>query len=120
MEQDYLLSNRTYDFLKRVVTIFLPGLAALYAVLSVWWDEPDQGAVLGTLGALALLGGLLMAISTKSWNSSMSKYDVILSTMRNDPDTGIPDLQLNIIRDPASLVERKTLYFKSVDEREEV
>lgn len=118
MNQDYLLSNQTYDLLRRIVTILLPSMTTLYAVSEAVWDPPNPVAVLGTLGALALLGGLLMAISTKSWDNSVGKYDGTLTIVGDDPDTGLPNLRLNVLKDPMKLTNNKTLYYMSIDERE--
>lgn len=117
MPPDYLISNQTYDFLKRFVTIFLPGFGALYALVTAIWHVRYPVAVLGGLAVLTLLGGLLMAFSDRIWDKSTDKYDGVLSVIGNDPDTGIPSISLNITKDPNSLVERDTLIFKSVDAR---
>lgn len=118
MDQDYLISNSTYNILRRVVTIILPGLAILYAALSAVWEElPNSEAVVVTLAVLALLGGLLLSLSAKSWRISRNKYDGELITVGNDPDTGLPSLQLNITRDPSELTEKSTVYLRSIDQR---
>lgn len=117
MNADYLISNQTYRFLKLVVTIVLPGLGALYANLTAVWDAPNPVPVLGALATLALLGGLLMAASNATWNKSESKYDGELITTGNDPDTGIPELALNITTDPRMFAAKDSILFKSVDSR---
>lgn len=117
MNRDYLISNSTYDLLKRVVTLILPLLAALYAVLTDVRDLSYERAVLGTLAALAALGGVVMSISTKSWNESRSRYDGELTIVENDPDTGLPSLQLTITRDPVELAQKRTVYLRSNDRR---
>lgn len=117
MNRDYLISNQTYDFLKRMVTIVLPGLAVLYAALEAVLSLPNPGAVVVTLAALTLCGGVLMAISSKSWDNSQGKYDGSLSIIGDDLDTGIPDLQLTITNDPNEMVKKDVLYLKSIDTR---
>lgn len=117
MEQDHLLSNSTYDWLKRFVTMVLPGLATLYAALAALWDLPNAEAVVGTFAAVAAFGGVLLNFSTRSWNESDAKYDGELITVGNDPDTGLPDLQLNITSDVNALSEKRTVRLRSVDER---
>lgn len=102
--------------IKRIVTIVLPGLGALYALLWVVWDAPNPVAVLGTLAALTFCGGLLMATSTER---KADDYDGVLTTVGEDPDTGLPHLELNITGDPTQLVNKDTLLIKSVDGRKE-
>lgn len=116
-EQDHLISNQLYDVLKAVVTVVLPALATLYVALSAVWDLPEPEAVVATLAAVATFLGVLLGISTKSWNNSEAKYDGELVTSGNDPDTGNPDLQLVIKRDPSELAEKRTVRLKSVDKR---
>lgn len=116
-EKDYLISNQTYDLLKRIVTVVLPALATLYASLSLIWGLPNSEAVVATLAALATFGGVLLSVSTKSWNNSEGKYDGELITVGNDPDTGMPHLQLNVNTDPNELAAKRTVRLKSIDER---
>lgn len=116
-DQDYLISNGAYDVLKRIVTLGLPALATLYASLAALWDFPNPEAVVGTFAALATFGGVLLTISTKSWNNSEGKYDGELITTGNDPDTGIPSLELNVTKDPNEFVNKRTIRLRSIDAR---
>ena len=113
--KDHLISNRTYDLLKRIVTLLLPGIATLYAAIGAAWDFPNTEAVVATLAAVATFGGVLMSFSTKSWNESNSKYDGELITAGYDEITGLPDLQLKITNDPREFVDRETIRFRSID-----
>ena len=117
MEQDHLISNKSYDLLKRVVTIILPGLATLYAALAAVWGFSNSEAVVATFAAVATFGGVLLNFSTRSWNESDAKYDGELITVGNDPDTGLPDLQLNVTSDVNTLTEKRTIRLRSIDER---
>lgn len=115
MNQDYLISNKTYDVLKRVVTIVLPGLAVLYLTLADLWDLTNPEAVAGTLTALAVFGGVLIKVADQSWDNSEDKYDGDLVTKGPDPDTGIPHLALSIKVDPNTLAAKDTVRLKSID-----
>jgi len=115
-DQDYLISNKSYDLLKRVVTIILPGLATLYASLSLVWGLPASEAVVATFAALATFGGVLLTFSTKSWDNSEDRFDGALITTGYDPDTGLPNLELNITNNPNDLIEKGTVVLRSVDE----
>jgi hypothetical protein len=117
MNQDHLISNSTYNFLKRVVTVVLPATATLYAALAAVWGLPNPEAVVATLAALATFGGVLLNVSTTSWNNSDAKYDGELITVGNDPDTGLPELQLNITSDVDALATKRTIRLKAIDER---
>jgi len=116
MEQDYLISNKQYDLLKRTVTIGLPGVATLYAALAALWNWSNTDAVLGTLVAITTFGGVVMRFATNSYDNSDGKYDGQLVTTGYDPDTGIPNLQLDISGDPNELVAKSEIVLRSIDE----
>lgn len=120
MEQDYLVSNKTYDLLKKIVTLGLPATATLYAALAAVWGLPNPEAVVATFAALTTFGGVVLTISTKSYDNSDAKYDGELITAGNDPDTGLPNLQLKVTTDPAELADKQTVLLKSIDERPSV
>jgi hypothetical protein len=117
---DHLLSNKTYDFLKKVVTLMLPALATLYASLAIVWGLPNSEAVVATLAALATFGGVLLRVSTTSWDNSDGKYDGELITVGYDVDTGLPDLQLNVTSDVHNLNKKRTIRLRSIDETEAI
>lgn len=116
-ERDYLLSNRTYDSLKRLVTLYLPALAVLYAIGSMLWDLPRTEAVVVTLAVLATLGGFVLNSSSKSWELSDGKYDGDLVITGDDPDTTMPNIALNIRTDPNELMDQNMVRLKSIDLR---
>lgn len=65
------LSNSTYDRSKKVVELWLPGLATLYFTLSQIWGLPYGEEVVGTLAALAIFGGTILGISTKNYRETI-------------------------------------------------
>jgi hypothetical protein len=73
-----LLSGPLYDNLKKVVQVGLPGLGTLYFTLSQIWGLPDTEQVVGTIGAVALFLGLLLGLSSKTYNQDDNKYDGML------------------------------------------
>jgi hypothetical protein len=117
MEQDYLISNKTYDVLKRFVTLVMPATATLYAALAALWDLPNPEAVVGTIVALTTFCGVLLAFSSNSWNNSEGKYDGEIVVGSEDEVTGNPDIQLTVTRDPAELAEKRTVRLRSIDAR---
>lgn len=69
-----LLSNAAYDRLKQTVAIILPAVAALYVGLGQIWHFPNIEQVSGTVAAVNTFLGVLLGISTKSYNNSDAKY----------------------------------------------
>lgn len=68
------LSNGFYDQLKRVSTVVLPGISALYFTLAQIWGLPAAEQVVGTIAAVNLFVGVLVSLSSKSYNGP-DKYD---------------------------------------------
>lgn len=77
-----LLTNQVYDTIKNVVIIVIPALSTFYLTIAKLWDLPGAEAVVGTLGAVALLLGSLLKLSKRSYDVSDEKYDgeIILKT----------------------------------------
>lgn len=118
MRQDHLISNRTYDNLKRIVTVVLPAFATFYAAIAVVWGLPGSEEVVATCAAFATFCGVLLNVSTKSWNNSESKYDGKMSIVGFDEDTGNPDLSLTITTDPVELFNKRTIRLRATNETE--
>jgi len=68
------LSSPVYDKLKQVVQVLLPGFGALYFSLAALWDLPAADQVVGTCAALALFLGLVLQVSSRSYNGP-DKFD---------------------------------------------
>jgi len=63
------LNNTAYDFAKQAALIWLPGLGALYAGLAAIWGLPNAVEVVGTITAVDTFLGLVLGISTASYNN---------------------------------------------------
>ena len=63
------MSNKVYDVLKWVAQILLPALGTLYFALASIWGFPAAEAVVGTITAVDAFLGVLLGISTASYNS---------------------------------------------------
>ena len=63
----FKMSNRVYDILKSVCTIYLPAFATLYASLSGIWGFPLVKEICGTLSAAELFIGAIIGISSAAY-----------------------------------------------------
>lgn len=88
-----LLSNRNYNLLKASATVVLPALGALYFALAQIWGLPRAEEVVGSIAALNTFVGVLLGISTRSYNKSDSKFDGDFELQHTD-DGMIPKLVL--------------------------
>lgn len=61
------LSNKTYDVLKYITTIVLPGLGTLYFALSNIWGFPYGEQIVGTITAVVAFLGVCLGISNKNY-----------------------------------------------------
>ena len=64
------LSNKTYDILKYIVTIFLPALTTLWLTVASIWNIPYGEPIGATIGAITVFLGALIGISSKHYNNS--------------------------------------------------
>jgi hypothetical protein len=71
------LSNPAYDQLKRISTVVLPGLSALYFTLAQIWGLPAAEQVVGTIAAVNLFVGVLINFSSKAYNGP-TMYDGVV------------------------------------------
>lgn len=70
-----LLSDKVYQFLKKLVQIILPALGTLYFGLGQIWHFPVIEEVVGSITLVTTFLGIVLGVSTKSYNASDAKYD---------------------------------------------
>lgn len=63
-----MLSNKVYDVLKWIAQLLLPALATLYFALAGIWGFPYGEEVVGTITAIDTFLGILLGISTATYN----------------------------------------------------
>lgn len=117
MDKKPLLSNSAYDSLKWIVTIALPALATFYFAIAAIWGLPAAEEVVGTLAAIATLGGVLLGVSTRQYNTgeaANASYDGALVVNESDPLKDVYALKIDV---PLSELKNKgVLSLKIEDE----
>jgi len=63
------ISNQVYDVLKWIAQYLLPALGTLYFALSTIWGLPYGEQVVGTVTALDTFLGVILGISTATYNA---------------------------------------------------
>ena len=64
-----MLSNKWYDVLKFVCTVFLPALGTfIFAISKIWGWPPYAENIVGTLSAISVFIGALIGISSIQYN----------------------------------------------------
>lgn len=80
-------SDKTYDAVKKTVTVVLPALAALYFSIAQIWGLPSAEQVVGSIASLNLFLGVVMGISSKTYNNSDDKYDGAVQVITTEEGT---------------------------------
>jgi len=83
-ETGLVMSDGMYKKLKWLATLVLPALITLVATLGPVWEFENVGKVVATLGALNTFLGVIIGVSTRSYNNSDAKYSGTLNVEPND------------------------------------
>lgn len=104
------LNSKVYDVLKALAQIWIPAAGTLYFALAGIWKLPAAEQVVGTVVAFDTFLGLILGISTASFNKNDANFDgTMLKTVNADGKT-IYTLELN--SDPATFAEKTEVLFK--------
>lgn len=69
------LSNQAYDILKWIAQTLLPAVATLCFALAQVWEIPYAEQIVGSITAIDAFLGILLGISTMSYNKFSTKDD---------------------------------------------
>lgn len=106
-KRDYMISSTLYDYLKKITQVVLPAFITLYAALGSTWGWPAVEQVVASIGAVNVFLGVVLGVSTKSYNNSDMRYDGFLAV--NDG----PHNQVVSIYEPLDQVkDRKDVLLK--------
>ena len=100
------MTDKLYQFLKNLVQLFLPAFSTLYLTLAGIWNLPYANQIVGSAAALATFLGVLLRISTKSYNASDARFDgALVKTVTED---GVTVYSLELNEDPGIAMDGKT------------
>lgn len=105
-------TGKTYDTLKFISMVVLPALATLYLGLGQLWDWPATEEVGTSIVLVATFLGVVLQLNSRSYYNDDANYDGFLSSSSADPDTGIPDLQMTITKDPNEILAGRVVRLK--------
>lgn len=105
----FILSNATYNKLKWLVTVVLPGTGTLYFAMAQIWGLPSGQQVLGSIIALQAFLGLLLGISSTQYKNSGARYAGEINIAQQD-DKKVFSLELN--HQPEHLEKKEEAIFK--------
>lgn len=107
-----MLSNKTYDFLKRLVQVVLPALASLYFGLASIWGLPAAEQVVGTIAVLTTFLGVTLGISLNTYKASGAEIDG--SLVISEPIPGKKLFSVEVDEDPNELAKKDKLSLQIV------
>jgi len=84
------ISNKLYDILKWIALIMLPASAVLYGVLAKTWGLPYGDEIVGTINAVATFIGVLIGVSTLSYNKDQFIEDRLPTASEEEMKEEIP------------------------------
>ena len=67
------MSNKAYDFWKKVAQYYLPAIASAVVAIFKIWNIPYGTEISGTIMALDTLLGVILGISTYNYNKEAKK-----------------------------------------------
>lgn len=103
--------GRVYDVLKFIAMILLPALGTLYFALASIWGLPAAEQVNGSVLAVDAFLGVLLGLSSVSYNKSDARYDGNI-TVHENQETGTKTFSLNLNGDPQELQKQSQVLFK--------
>lgn len=96
------ISNKTYDTMKFIALILLPGTATLYYALSQVWGWGYGGEVIATVTALDTFFGLLLSKLSSDYQNEVDGSLQVKSIDEN----GMPELALTIHKTPDAMLQK--------------
>ncbi len=106
----FIFSDALYQKAKWGVAIVLPAISTLYFTLGTIWGWPNIEQVVGSIAALTTFFGVLLGVSTRSYNASDARFDGSMDININDEGTKVFSLNLNDA--PEALENMSSILFK--------
>lgn len=104
-----LLGDSSYNMLKQSTTVILPAVGALYFALAQIWHLPKAEEVIGSIAALNTFLGVLLGVSTRSYNKSDTKYDGVIAVKEGE-EKKVFSIELN--DEPETLEKKDEVKFR--------
>jgi hypothetical protein len=107
------LSNKQYDFLKKLAQLWLPAAGSLYFGLAVIWGLPFGEQVVGSLALLATFIGVILGKSSAKYLASDRPFDGDILTSTSEDGVVTYTLELGV--DPYDIPKKDKITFRVKD-----
>lgn len=107
-----ILSEKAYEFGKKLTQMILPAITALYIGLAALWDLPEPEKVAGTIALVTTFLGVMLGISSNTFKkvNDMHAGDIVIT----ENEEGVPTWGFEFEDDPLKLMEKNSVTFKVV------
>lgn len=105
-----ILSPNVYDKLKFTVIVLLPAISTLYFALGGIWGLPAVEKVVGTIAAITVALGTLVAASSKRYKNSDARFDGVIVPVADGG--GLRSASMELSGDPEQLLNKSEVSFK--------
>ena len=106
----FAFGEKTYQALKFVALVLLPAMTTLYFTLGNVLDLPNVEQVIGSMTAIDTFLGVLLGISTKSFNKQNPAYDGHMVIQETQAGGVLYSLELD--SEPEELKNKKKVTFR--------
>ena len=73
--KEHDMNEKVYKILKQVAQMYLPALGTLYFALAGIWNLPYAEQVVGTITAVDTFLGVILGISSSSYNKARTESE---------------------------------------------
>lgn len=108
-DSGFVLTDTLYKKLKWAVQVVMPAISTLYFTLGSVWDWSYVEPVLGTMAAVTTFGGVLLGVSTRTYNKSDAKFAGEIKITEVD---GVKKYNLVVNGDPENIDSMDEAIFK--------
>lgn len=105
----FVLSDKAYNNMKKVVQLGLPATSSLYFGLASIWGLPGAEQVVGTIAVITTFLGVTLGVSTKQFNAAdTADGEMVVIT----DGGGVRTFSLEVDGDPDELAGKEEIKFK--------
>lgn len=115
----FVMSDKTYEFLKKFVQVILPAISAAYFALSEIWGLPNPEKVVGSIAVLSTLLGVCLGISSSTYKA-LGGHNVGTIVVKDDGQKKTYGLELDGLDDPEDIETLSSATFRVEKRKTEV
>lgn len=108
-ENHFMLTDKAYEFFKKLVQIVLPAIGSLYFGLASIYDLPSADKVVGTIVLITTFLGAVLGISNAQYKKSDAAFDGAMVVTPGEDKTMF---SLELKSEPEDIVDKDSIRFR--------